>query len=321
MTDERSERLRGLQKSPPDLLGYKYLYDAWGSRNYDDACGPPYYLYRGEKDLIEGSSVDMVREEFGRVDCLVDLGCGSGVKLIPLLKALREKNPSLTYVPVDQSMDFLELVKKNVRRFVPGINVQPVASRFSDLNGLQKTVDFSNEDASVLMCMFGSEICCHNEENETSVGEHLSIIHKVLRERDLLLLSFDPKRQGDLDVHRRSYDGVESHEWFKHIVLGLGNALETRLNMDDFDYVPKWEENLPIQKPWSCGIVHWLRAKKDIFVEKGLVLKAGQLLFMLQSAKPSPDEFNDVLKDNKFQFISSYKNDLMQISLFKKHSL
>ena len=35
--------------------------------------------------------------------------------------------------------------------------------------------------------------------------------------------------------------------------------------------------------------------KKDIFIEDGLVLKANELMFMLQSAKPSPKEFNDIL--------------------------
>ena len=95
-----------------------------------------------------------------------------------------------------------------------------------------------------------------------------------------------------------------------------------QLDMDDFEYEPKWEENLPIQKPWSGGIVHWLYPKRKIVIplwkQGSIVLEAHERMFMLQSAKPTPEEFNQVLKKNDFVFVSEYKNNLMHLSLFKK---
>jgi len=314
-TNEATLRSCGLAQTPKDLLGHRTLYDAWGSAAYDDASGPPYYLYDGEKQLLADCSAELVSQLI--VGSLVDLGCGSGAKIVPLLRAFVAKNGKFRYVPVDQSREFLAVVAKNVTASVPGVVVDGVEASYRDEAALRQHA------GGTLYTMFGSEICCQNSNPETSVFELLRSLRNVMNPEDHVLFAIDPLQNPA--VHCASYDGPESHAWFKHIVVGLGAAFECNLDSEDFEYVPRWETGLRQQAPWSAGVVHWLKSKKHFQLthpddaSQTFDIRENELLFMLQSAKVTPAEFKDLLASCGFSSsCPDFCNDHMCLLTFAK---
>ena len=72
---ELHHRSLGLEQNPKNLFGYRYLYDDWGSQNYDDACVPPYYVFESEKQLLQERSHDLV-QHIPNVRSFIEIGCG-----------------------------------------------------------------------------------------------------------------------------------------------------------------------------------------------------------------------------------------------------
>ena len=90
---------RDLQLSPKQLQS-KYLYDTLGSSLFDAICRRPWYrITRAEQRLLERHGHDIVdRAAFaGRTAAtptIVELGCGSGEKIVLLAEALQARGAS-----------------------------------------------------------------------------------------------------------------------------------------------------------------------------------------------------------------------------------
>ena len=85
-----AEVRRDLELTPKQLQS-KYLYDALGSSLFDAICRLPWYrITRAESGLIARHAAEVVAA-LGRKDgaTIVELGCGSGEKLVLLAEALQ----------------------------------------------------------------------------------------------------------------------------------------------------------------------------------------------------------------------------------------
>ena len=312
---ELAQRWAGLQQSPKNLFGCHYLYDEWGSANYDAACDGDYYLYAAERQLLR-TKAEAIATAASPVQHIVDIGCGSGAKIVPLLNAFAGTSTTkrLHYYPVDQSHEFLSIVQQNIARETCGrVQTVPVPASYDTYDTKQvfeRLRSCIDDESPVLFCIFGSELCCMQNE----VLRHLlSGLAAFMRPaHDSLLIGYDPlNRQGHTQLHVQSYGSAKSHEWFCHIVHGLGRSLgaDPPLLSLQFEYEPVFEHvsQCPLLQPWSSGVVHYLRSRQTRRIRatkvgdgvasaaNEVLMDANERMYMLHSAKPSPEEFDEVM--------------------------
>jgi L-histidine Nalpha-methyltransferase len=94
----------------PKQLQSKYLYDALGSSLFEAICRLPWYrITRAESGLLSGHAADVVAAlgEDGAAT-IVELGCGSGEKLVVLAEALQAAGGSARVHLIDVSSQALE---------------------------------------------------------------------------------------------------------------------------------------------------------------------------------------------------------------------
>ncbi|MEQ8762778.1 MAG: L-histidine N(alpha)-methyltransferase [Planctomycetota bacterium] len=116
----------GLSRSPR-WLPSKYLYDAAGSKLFDQICElDEYYLTRTEISILEKHGADIARR-IGANALVAELGSGSSLKTRLLLDRL--ESPA-AYVPIDISREHLLESARTLQDAYPNIPVLPVCADY-----------------------------------------------------------------------------------------------------------------------------------------------------------------------------------------------
>src|SRR5436189_1762238 len=86
-TDFAADVVRDLARTPKQLQS-KYLYDALGSSLFEAICRLPWYrITRAEQRLLDQHAPEIVARVHGDLPLIVELGCGSGEKIVILAEA------------------------------------------------------------------------------------------------------------------------------------------------------------------------------------------------------------------------------------------
>jgi uncharacterized SAM-dependent methyltransferase len=127
IADLRHDVLAGLlayQKTLPS----KYLYDAEGSRLFEQICDlPEYYVARTEVALLTSAAAE-ITEGLPRGAALVEFGSGASVKTRVLLDGASEFR---LYIPIDISDSALAEATRSIRKDYPDLEVSPLVGDFT----------------------------------------------------------------------------------------------------------------------------------------------------------------------------------------------
>jgi dimethylhistidine N-methyltransferase len=128
----RRDLLAGLSRSPK-VASPKWLYDAEGSRLFEDITRlPEYYPTRQEAALLREVAPRWAAR-FGPDAVLVEFGSGASEKTRIVLDAA----PDLAaYVPIDISADALDLAARRVAEDYPSLRIEPLVGDFLHLGAL-----------------------------------------------------------------------------------------------------------------------------------------------------------------------------------------
>ncbi|PTW59823.1 dimethylhistidine N-methyltransferase [Breoghania corrubedonensis] len=131
------DALAGLT-APRKTLPTKYLYDAEGSRLFEEICGlPEYYPTRTETALLQTIAHDLAAS-ISRHAVLVEFGSGASVKT----RALLDAAPHLeVYVPIDISQSALDEAAESLRADFPDLQVVPLVADFTASHALPAAAD------------------------------------------------------------------------------------------------------------------------------------------------------------------------------------
>jgi uncharacterized SAM-dependent methyltransferase len=123
----REAALSGLRK-PQKQIPSKFLYDARGSKLFDQICElDEYYPTRTEIGIMQ-EHVEAMAEAIGPRAHLVEYGSGSSLKTRILLDHLDDL---AAYVPVDISKEHLVESARELAEDYPSIPVQPVCADYT----------------------------------------------------------------------------------------------------------------------------------------------------------------------------------------------
>jgi dimethylhistidine N-methyltransferase len=181
-----AEVKRDLSLTPKQLQS-KYLYDALGSSLFEAICRLPWYrITRAESRLLAAHRhdiVDALHEESGST--LVELGCGSGEKLMLLAEALQSRGHSARVHLIDISSQALEQTEQRLN----GLRHFSVVGHQSTYEeGLRRAVAARDGQKPLLVLLLGSNI---GNFDTPAAAAFLDRIHGALAPGDLLLLGAD----------------------------------------------------------------------------------------------------------------------------------
>ena len=126
--DDDDDVLAGL-RSPRKQLPCRLLYADGGDELFERICAlDAYYPTRAELALLD-AHLPQIAHNVGPAARVIEPGSGDGRKTRRLLRAL--DSPS-SYVPIDIAHDQLRRMAEQLRRELPGIEIEPVTADYSE---------------------------------------------------------------------------------------------------------------------------------------------------------------------------------------------
>jgi L-histidine N-alpha-methyltransferase len=177
----------------PKQLQSKYLYDALGSSLFDAICRLPWYrITRSEMQLLGVHASEIVSAIGMDEGTIVELGCGSGEKLVVLAEALSRRGASAHVHLIDISSQALAQTEERLTR-LQHVSVVGHWSTYED--GLRQAVAARRGGGTMLVLLLGSNI---GNFDRPAAAAFLERIRATLSPGDLLLLGADlvkPQRE------------------------------------------------------------------------------------------------------------------------------
>lgn len=238
------QSLIGPSKSIPCV----FFYDANGSKLFEDITQlPEYYLTRTEKSILE-KAIPRLMEKFKDVD-IVEFGSGDCSKISIFLESIPNSYiDSISYIPLDVSIDAVEKSSNILINKFPGLQIKGIIADF------QSQLDVIPHDKKKVFCLLGSTI---GNFSMVEAQKFLTNLSKIMKSEDILLIGFDMVKEKEI-IEKAYNDSKKITEKFnKNILNAVNELICTDFNQDDFDHVAFFNEE-------ESRIEMHLRAKKDL---------------------------------------------------------
>ena len=245
LADFATDVRRDLALAPKQLQS-KYLYDALGSSLFEAICRLPWYrITRAERGLLERHAPAIVarlcgRSEEGdegatpRIPLIVELGCGSGEKIVILAEALQSAGGRARVHLIDISSQALEQSERTLGRLR---HISVVGHRQTYEVGLRQAAAARDGDDPMLVLLLGSNI---GNFDMPAAHEFLCAIRGALAPGDALLLGADlVKPERDLQLAYDDPLGVTA-AFNRNLLVRINRDLGGTFDLDAFAHVAIW---------------------------------------------------------------------------------
>ena len=229
--------LRDLSLTPKQLQS-KYLYDALGSSLFEAICRLPWYrITRAEQRLLERHAPVIVRRltrEAGAIPLIVELGCGSGEKIVILAEALQLSGRHGRVHLIDISPQALEQSERTLGRLR---HISVVGHRETYEVGLRRAAGARDAGNPMLVLLLGSNI---GNFDRPAAHDFLCAIRGALAPGDSLLLGADLVKPEP--VLQLAYDdplGVTA-AFNRNLLARINRELGGTFDLEMFRHVAVW---------------------------------------------------------------------------------
>src|SRR5688500_5727737 len=222
----------------PKQLQSKYLYDALGSSLFEAICRLPWYrITRAEQRLLERHAPEVVARicpDAGTRPLIVELGCGSGEKIVILAEALQLSGRHGRVHLIDISEQALEQSERTLGRLR---HISVVGHRETYEVGLRQAAAARDGDHPMLVLLLGSNI---GNFDMPAAHEFLCAIRGALAPGDALLLGADlVKPEEDLQLAYDDPLGVTA-AFNRNLLVRINRELGGTFDLDAFAHAAVW---------------------------------------------------------------------------------
>jgi L-histidine N-alpha-methyltransferase len=218
----------------PKQLQSKYLYDPLGSSLFEAICRLPWYrITRAESRLLSRHGAEIVAHLGSPDDTIVELGCGSGEKLVLLAEALQSRGASAHVHLIDISSQALEQTEQRLTR----LHLSVVGHQSTYEEGLRKAAAARSGSGRMLVLLLGSNI---GNFDTPAAEAFLKRTRATLSPGDFLLLGADlAKPERDLILAYDDPLGVTA-AFNKNLLVRINNELGGDFDLDAFEHRAVW---------------------------------------------------------------------------------
>ena len=278
----------------PKQLQSKYLYDALGSSLFEAICRLPWYrITRAESALLTRHAAEVV-SALGDEDraTLVELGCGSGEKLVVLAEALQAAGGSARVHLIDISSQALEQTEQRLT----GLRHFSVVGHQSTYEvGLRRAAAARTGDGLMLVLLLGSNI---GNFDAPAALDFLRRIRMALRPGDLLLLGADlVKPEHELQLAYADPLGVTA-AFNKNLLVRINHELGGDFDLAAFDHLAAWN---PTEQRIEMHLVS--RTAQTVTIKAAHVSVAfepGERIWTESSYKYEPEQIESMAVNTGF---------------------
>jgi len=227
----------------PRQLQSKYLYDALGSSLFEAICRLPWYrITRAERRLLRshaGEIVDLLcGSDRSVVPQFVELGCGSGEKLVILAEALQAAGGHGRVHLIDISRQAIEQSERTLGRLD---HFSVVGHRDTYEVGLRHAAAARDNGHPMLVLLLGSNI---GNFDTPAAREFLRGIREALAPGDWLLLGADlVKPEEDLMLAYDDPLGVTA-AFNRNLLVRINRELRGTFDLDAFAHRVVWNRDV-----------------------------------------------------------------------------
>jgi dimethylhistidine N-methyltransferase len=298
---------RDLALSPKQLQS-KYLYDALGSSLFEAICRLPWYrITRAERQLLQDHASAIVARvpDGGAGPLIVELGCGSGEKIVILAEALQAAERCGRVHLIDISSQALEQSERTLGRLG---HISVVGHRDTYEVGLRRAAADRDGDSPVLVLLLGSNI---GNFDAPAAREFLRAIRRALRPGDALLLGADlVKPEADL---RLAYDdplGVTA-AFNRNLLARINRELGGTFDLDAFRHVMVWN---PLERRVEMHLES-ARAQRVRIGDWPVAFSSGERIWTESSYKYEPEQIAWMGADAGFGLTEQWIDDEARFAL------
>lgn len=291
----RDEVQTGLSR-PDKSIPCKYLYDAYGSRLFDEICETPeYYPTRTETGILDIYAPVIMRFFSGEGGDLVEIGSGSERKILKLLMALpRRCVKGLRYVPLDIDEVGMLRSARCLANVFPELEIHGIRCDFTrHLHHLPRT--------RKLIAFFGGTFGNLARNAGVKLLEELA---EAMTTEDRLLIGLDTvKPRPVIEAAYNDASGI-TRRFNLNILSHVNRMLGANFRTGDFEHLAFYDQE-------SQQVEMHLMARKDLKVrvadlDLDIRLERGQTIHTETSRKFTPATAEDLFSKAGLQAVDWY---------------
>ena len=288
---------RGLARSGQKELSSTYLYDDVGSALFEAITHlAEYGLTRADERLLETHADAIV----SRLECPVvvaELGSGSGRKTRHILRALRSRQRSVLYYPIDVSFSALADCKQQLSEVA---SVIPLQGTYFD--GLRNAANRRRANQPLLVLFLGSTI--GNFDRPGARREFLRKLRDILQPGDALLLGTDLVKEEVRMLD--AYDdptGVTA-AFNKNLLARINRELDGDFDLDRFQHEARY--NRAAQRIEMHLVSTWKQLVRIPGAGLEVEFRRGETIWTESSHKFKLDDLAGMARTTGFEPLESW---------------
>lgn len=288
--------LEGLSRRTGKRLSARYFYDDLGSSLFEAiTLLPEYGLTRADERVLLSHAGELVQIT-GKLGAVAELGSGSGKKSIHILRAAKERNPELIYLPIDVSQAALSVCEKEIGELCA---VRAVCRDWTD--GLQQIGRTRQFNEPMLLMFLGSSV---GNLERPSLPDFFSAVRRQLRPGDYLLLGADLVK--DIDKMIAAYDdplGVTA-AFNLNLLSRINRELDGDIDISGFVHEARWnaEERRIEMHLLACRD----QTVKCRAIDSTFTFRAGETIWTESSHKFTDQELSNLAMRSGFSPLASW---------------
>ncbi|MDE1762073.1 MAG: L-histidine N(alpha)-methyltransferase [Candidatus Micrarchaeota archaeon] len=272
-------------------IPFKFEYLGEGANNWDKIARAraktPDNINSLEAELLEKRMSDFLKA-FSNVKKLnlIDIGCGNGIPIFPVMDELRRRKISFRYVPLDISKEMLDLAVRNVTKRYGRVESKPLLIDFEQGNFSDIAYELKDDGSSNLFLFLGSTI-----GNQSDMGRVLTNFRDSMSSDDFLIIGVELTNLARIDKILSHYHGKLVDDLVYYVPESIGiSRKETKTSVTWNEIKSQVELRIILDRDMEVKI-----GKNRMHFEKG------EQIFTLRSIKFTSWTLTKLLSDTGFR--------------------
>lgn len=303
--DMKKELIKALGENPMRVPSF-FLYDDIGSAYFAKLSDcDDYYLKKAEFRILQREALSIIAESNNAA--IVELGCGNGDKLYPLVEALTSVSPPHHYIGIDINDDILRRLEEKISASFPDLDIQTICSDFH--GGLEQV---QHTSASSMFIFLGSTLSNLTDKEATDL---FSSIKQSQNTDHFILLGVDLVKDDDRKIVKAYKDDHGLNDLFAlHCLKNLNEWMQADFDISKFKYEVIFDRDHLVVRPNIVSTAE--QVVKIRAIDREYQLQPGDVFQIGQMRKFHPHQVEDVMERSGYMLQKQYLDECDHYALF-----